>query len=119
MVRWDHMVIYTVPLFIMLLAYLFLLFRLEKWKTYSNGILVLCLLSIVGQISLAQTYTHSLIPGIYDGIGIANDISLIILGDDQWSVETFRRAYEWSTNITVGLIGLYMILLLIEKWRRK
>jgi hypothetical protein len=81
---------------------------------YSKGVGIAVALSILAVISLAQNYTHSLIPGANDGIGISNRLAYWIIGEDGWSQEEFKNSFERSTYISLFLIAAYPIVLLIE-----
>ena len=81
----------------------------------SQGLIVVILLSVVANICLAQNYTQSLIPEVNDGIGISNFVANWILGEDNWSTDTFKAYFENSIIITLVLIGLLVISLLFRK----
>ncbi len=72
----------------------------------SKTILIIFLFSILANVSLAQNYTQSLIPGIQDGIGISNKLSYWIITDagwgSHWSKELFKTAYNYS-NAVAGM----------------
>ena len=94
--------------------------RSEKPKRFSQPILVLFLFSLLVNVSLAQNYTTSLIPEAYDGIGISNFFSYMIITDNvRWSRELFKTYYNISTIVSFFLLILYSILLIIEKPRLK
>lgn len=80
--------------------------------------LVLSLLSITANISLAQNYTHSLVPGVHDGIGIANKIAYWIITDDdwgnRWSVELFKTFYDRSSSLLILVIILFVLSIVVE-----
>jgi len=84
---------------------------------YSKGIALAAALSITSTICLAQNYTQSLIPGASDGIGISNRIAYWIIGEDGWSVQSFRAYFECSVYVTLMLIVLYPVVLVLEARR--
>lgn len=86
----------------------------------SKGIGISIALSIFGAVSLGQNYTQSLIPEANDGIGISNEIAYWIIGEDGWTQEMFRNAFELSLYVALILIVMYPIILVIEtKFSRK
>jgi hypothetical protein len=104
------------------IVFMFFLYRnTDSPVNYSKGFLVLVLFSLIINISLAQNYTYSLIPNISDGIGISNFLAYLVINDEgiQWSQELFKQIYDYSTLISLGLIIIYSILLLIEKYKFK
>ena len=85
--------------------------RLTDSFKFSKTILVLALLSITANISLAQNYSHSLVPGVNDGIGISNRIAYWIITDDnwgnRWSVELFKTFYDRSSILLLIVLQFY------------
>jgi Na+-transporting NADH:ubiquinone oxidoreductase subunit NqrE len=96
-----------------------LVFRnLEIINPFSKGIGISIALSILATGSLGQNYTQSLIPEANDGLGISNAIAYWIIGEDRWSREMFRNAFELS--LYLSLIVIYPIVTVIEtKLERK
>lgn len=92
----------------------------EILNPFSKGIGIAIALSILGAGSLGQNYTQSLIPEANDGLGISNAIAYWIIGEDGWSQEMFRNAFELSLYISLILIVIYPIVTVIEtKLQRK
>ena len=93
---------------------------IQKKVKFSTALLPLLLFSIVANVALAQNYTQSLIPGANDGMGISNRLAYFLIGDDGWSHELFRSAYNFSTTITIILLIAYSLILVIETvYKRK
>ena len=108
-----------VSVFLIFVVGLFIfLSRLTDSFKFSKTMLVLALLSITANISLAQNYTHSLVPGVNDGIGISNKIAYWIITDDnwgnRWSVELFKTFYDRSSIILLLVIILLVISIAVE-----
>ncbi|MCF2943100.1 hypothetical protein [Paenibacillus tarimensis] len=81
---------------------------------YSKGLTLTAALSIIALIGLGQNYTQSLVNRGEDGIAVSNQAAYWILGEDRWSVERFRLAYETSLYLTIFLLVLYPVVLLLE-----
>lgn len=81
---------------------------------FSKGVALAAALSIVSGVSLAQNYTHSLIPKANDGISVSNQVAYWIIGEDGWSQENFKSIFEQSVYLTLLLIAAYPLVLLIE-----
>lgn len=92
--------------------------RLTDNFKFSKTMLVLSLFSITANISLAQNYTHSLVPGVHDGIGISNKIAYWIITDDdwgnRWSVELFKTFYDRSSTLLILVIIIFVFSIVIE-----
>jgi hypothetical protein len=76
--------------------------------------LVLLILSLLSNIALAQNYTSSLIPGYADGIAISNKVAYWIIGEDGWSQQVFKKAFDTSVWISFTLVITYVCVLVIE-----
>lgn len=87
---------------------------IQKKVKFSTAMLPVLLFSIVANVALAQNYTQSLIPGANDGMGISNRLAYFLIGEDRWSHELFRSAYNLSTTITMLLLIAYSLILVIE-----
>lgn len=114
--------LFVLTIVVCFIVFMFFLYRnTECPRNYSKGFLVLVLFSLVINISLAQNYTFSSIPNIGDGIGISNFLAYWAINDEgiQWSQGLFKQIYDYSTLISFGLIIIYCILLLIEKYKFK
>jgi len=93
---------------------------IQKKVKFSTALLPLLLFSIVANVALAQNYTQSLIPEANDGIGISNRLAYFLIGEDRWSHELFRSAYNLSSTITILLLIAYSLILVIETvYKRK
>jgi TRAP-type C4-dicarboxylate transport system permease large subunit len=105
-------------LFIVVVGLFIYLSRLSDNFKFSKTMLVFSLLSITANISLAQNYTHSLVPGAHDGIGISNKIAYWIITDDEWgnrwSVELFKTFYDRSSILLILVIILLVFSIVIE-----
>ncbi|MDF2671476.1 MAG: hypothetical protein K0R67_3782 [Paenibacillus sp.] len=86
---------------------------------YSKGFAVSIGLSLLANVSLAQNYTHSLIPGAHDGIAISNTVAYWIIGGDRWSVQLFRDRFELSCYITLALLVTYVAIQVVEAMRNR
>lgn len=74
-------------------------------------------LAVVATVSLGQNYTQSLIPEANDGIGISNTVAYWIIGEEHWSVDQFKRAFERSMYFTLILIILSPLVYFLESKR--
>lgn len=77
------------------------------------------MLSIIVTICLEQNYTASLIIGSNDGIGITNSISYFIIGESNWSVETFKTYFMSAVYISICLVCLLIVSLIYEARNNK
>jgi len=64
--------------------------------------------SVLSTVSLLDNYIRSQIEE-QDGIAITNTLSYLYLGEDGWSKELFRSAYELSFNISIILFIAYIL----------
>jgi len=81
---------------------------------YSKGLLLAILVAIAAVICLAHNDTQSRIHETNDGIGISNPIAYWIIGDNGWSQEKFRHAFERSIYFTLLAIIAYPAVLAAE-----
>jgi hypothetical protein len=81
---------------------------------YSKGIALTTGLSLLAVVCLAQNYTQSLIPEANDGIAISNQIAYLIIGEDGWSHDLFRRTFKQSIYLTLILFLTYPLILVSE-----
>ena len=81
----------------------------------SQSIIPMLAFSILASVALAQNYSQSLIPGVYDGIGISNFLAAFLLPDDYWSKEMFLETFELYLGISIVLILIYFICVIVEK----
>lgn len=82
-------------------------------KTKSVKLVSLCILgglffSILSSVSLLDNYINSQIED-QDGIAVTNTLSYLYLGEDGWSKELFRSAYELSFSISIFLFIAYIL----------
>ena len=99
-------------IFVIISIYMFRTVRISN--PYAKGVSLAIVLSIVAVICLAQNYTQSIIIEANDGIGVSNQVAYSIIGDDNWSQDKFRKAFEKSIYITLVLIVAYPIALVAE-----
>lgn len=81
---------------------------------FSKGIAIATGLSLLAVVCLAQNYTQSLIPVANDGIAISNQIAYLIIGEDGWSLDLFRRTFKQSIYFTLILFVTYPLILVVE-----
>jgi hypothetical protein len=108
-----------VGLVIIIIIGLFIyLSRISDHFKFSKTTLVMLLFSIIANVSLAQNYTHSSIPGAWDGIGISNKIAYWIITDSdwgmRWSVELFKKFYETSVTVMILVTILFVLSMVLE-----
>jgi hypothetical protein len=109
---------------VIIIAIVFFVFLHKQAHNYkfSKTILILFIVSVLANVSLAQNYTQSLIPGIEDGIGISNKLAYYIITDEgwgnYWSRDLFYRAYDYSITISGIIIILFIISLFLESKRK-
>ena len=84
----------------------------------SRELLPLIFISILSAACLGVNYVASAVPNLNDGIGIHSFLAYWIIGDDNWSVNLFKRYFDYSVYIALFLILLYSVLRLMEKNRR-
>ncbi|MCB8817497.1 hypothetical protein [Desulfosporosinus shakirovi] len=111
------MVFVSVLIIVVVGLFIYLSSLTDNFK-FSKTMLVLSLVSIMANISLAQNYTHSLLPGVHDGIGISNKIAYWIITDDdwrnRWSVELFKMFYDRSAILLILVISMLVLSIVIE-----
>lgn len=106
--------------FVLVVSSILVFRNLEIMNPFSKGMGIAIALSVLGACSLGQNYTQSLIPEANDGLGISNSIAYWIIGEDGWSQEMFRNAFELSLYVSLALIVIYPIVTVIEaKLERK
>lgn len=109
--------LFIILVLIFLIVYAFLLFRKDKnSRKYSQIFLISLIISILFNFGLLENYIFSLMPyPINDGITIVSRVAYFIIGDEGWSTELYKRVYDISTIISYSLLGIYMLVLLLEK----
>lgn len=116
------MIFMSLVILSLILCFAFLYRKKDNFK-YSKALLILVITSIMANISLAQNYTQSLIPGVNDGIGISNMIASWIITDEgwgrTWSVELFKKAYDLSSYILVLSVIFFVVALVRESRAKK
>lgn len=101
-----------VPVCVVLLYFLFR--KVGVPYPLSRIMLVVMIFSVLVTACLGQNYSHSLIPGIHDGISVSNKIAFFIMGDDGWSHEKFKKFFDGSIIASLLSIVLYLVSLLYE-----
>lgn len=92
--------------------------KTKSLKLVSFSILGGLIFSILSTISLLDNYVRSQIE-IQDGIAITNTLSYLYLGEDGWSKELFRSAYELSFTISIILFIAYILSLFFVVYSNK
>jgi hypothetical protein len=92
---------------------------LDATHRMSKSALVLLLIAIIFNISLAQNYNYSLIQHPErDGYSISNSIAYYVFGEDHfghWNSNLFKSGYDISTSVTILFFILYITSLVIER----
>lgn len=87
---------------------------------FSRAVLVLIVLNLVAGISLVENISQNQRPEINGGIGLTNGLTKLIISEDGWSHELFKKAFDQSILFTMILLFVYFIILIAEsKLRRK
>lgn len=108
--------VFTLLVLILNVVFCFILWRKSDPLKLTKPLLVTLLISLISNVSLAQNYTHSLIPGANDGIGISNFLAYWIITDETtWSVQLFKFFYTASTIISTALVILLVFVFLFER----
>lgn len=109
-----------------LLSLVFIIVSMMIFKRFavrnpcSKGILLAFFVTAVVAICLAQNDTQSQIPGAADGIGISNSVAYWIIGEDGWTADKFRNAFENAIYFALFLIFAYPVVVAVEsKPKRK
>lgn len=98
---------------VLLISISLLIYLNRRWDRYflAKTILFVLFTSVIVDVSLYHNYTQSLVPGLYDGIGISNIIAYQFFPDHSWSIEFFKRRYDQSIVVSIilliALIGMY------------
>lgn len=98
-----------------------LLFKYSRLShPFSRAVLMLIILNVIASICLLENIVQNQNPVLNDGIGITNSLAYLIIGEDGWSHELFKSAFDQSIFMTKILLAVYLILLITEeKWPRK
>lgn len=92
-----------------LFFFLFVLFKKAGVSSpFSRIALLSTLFSMLATVCLAQNYTASLIPGMQDGISISNTLAYYLIGEDGWSQEKFRTAFQYAVVSSILCLMLYI-----------
>lgn len=78
----------------------------EKFRLF-NALLPLLIFSFIVSLSLGINYVASAIPSINDGIAIHSSLAYWIIGEDSWSVNLFKKYFDYSIGTSVILLTLY------------
>jgi energy-coupling factor transporter transmembrane protein EcfT len=81
-------------------------------------ILAACIFSVLSTFSLYDNYITSKIED-QDGIAISNSMTYLYLGEDRWSEESFRSAYEKAFSISMILLVVYILIITIRVMRER
>lgn len=84
---------------------------------YSVNLVVPFCFSLLVTISLFDNYYINLL-GTEDGLSISNRLAYLILGEDGWTLELFRQAYEiaFGTSLVILITGTVLFFI---GWKRK
>ena len=93
--------------------------KIGAMHPYSIGIALAIGLSLLAVICLAQNYTQSLIPEANDGIGVSNPVAYLIIGEDGWSKDLFRKSFEQSIYFNLFLFIAYPLVLMVDSKFKK
>jgi len=74
----------------------------------SEGLLPLVLISYLVAIDLSINYVAGAIPKLNDGISIHSRFAFLIIGEDGWTVDLFKRVYDISFTISILLTLIYI-----------
>ena len=85
----------------------------EKFRLF-NALLPLVIFSVIVSLSLGINYVTSAIPSINDGIAIHSSLAYWIIGEDSWSVNLFKKYFDYSIGISVILLTLYSWLRILK-----
>lgn len=91
---------------VLLIAILLAIFLKRKSDRYllAKIVMFLLLASAIVNVSLYHNYNRSLVPGLYDGIGISNIIAYQFFPDHSWSSEFFKRRFDQSILVSIILV---------------
>lgn len=87
--------------------------KTRELRYISRIILGASMFSILSMISLLDNYVSSRVEN-QDGISISNQLAYLYIGEDGWSQELFRSAFENALLVTGILVTLYFLVLIIE-----
>jgi len=82
--------------------------RMSDRFRFSNALLPLVLTSYLVAFDLGTNYVAGAIPVLNDGIGLHSKFAYYIIGEDGWSLELFKRIYDYSFTISIILTLLYI-----------
>lgn len=85
----------------------------EKFRLF-NALLPLVIFSVIVSLSLGINYVASAIPSINDGIAIHSSLAYWIIWEDSWSVNLFKKYFDYSIGMSVILLALYSGLRIIK-----
>lgn len=89
--------------------------KLDEEFLISKALIPLIMICFLSTICLGINYVSSAIPSINDGIGIHNFLAGLIIGEDNWSIELFKKYFNFSVYINVILIFIYSLGTLFKK----
>lgn len=88
-------------------------YRTKTFMYIPRVILGAVLFSIISTISLYDNYVSSSLVK-QDGITISNKLAYLYIGEDGWSQEAFRSAYDRAFMISIVLLIVYIAVLVLE-----
>lgn len=111
--------LYGIITFTSIILFVIYLKKIRFPFSFTLGIAISCLCSIVASICLSQNYTHSLIPTVNDGIGPSNMVAYLLIGENRWTTEQFRNYYNGSVYTTLFLILLLIVAIIYEAGKHR
>lgn len=91
--------------------------RVSERFEFSKALLPLVLVSYLVTIDLGINYIAGAIPGLNDGIGLHSRFAFLIIGENGWSIELFRKIYDTSFTISILLTLIYFGLMFVRSRR--
>jgi|GEM_PF-2412983 len=106
---YDTKLFFPAVIFIFTSIVILTFLKTRSIKLVSYCFLSALIFSVLSTISFLDNYIRSQIED-QDGIAITNTLTYLFLGEDGWSKELFRSAYELSFNISIVLLISYIML---------
>lgn len=91
--------------------------KMSEGFRFSKALLPLVLVSYLVTIDLGINYVAGAIPKLNDGIGLHSRFAFLIIGEDGWSIELFRKIYDASFTISIVLTMIYIGLMFVKPKR--
>ncbi|MDP5274564.1 hypothetical protein [Chengkuizengella axinellae] len=91
----------------------------KKLNKYAPSLLPLFIFSIIVCFALWDNYSTVIDPMYWSdgGIGMSNRLAYGFIGDNSWSIEKYKNAFELSMYISFSLFVFYIILFIIDQKR--